>query len=256
MGCHVDLQEGSLYFKSSSLSTIISVSEKPGFHTQLWLLELAKVLKPGGNMFLQEPSFFYRNKDLVLEESRACLERNLLFAGFYAVEEFECLDHLAEIDSTSQDFELLTIKAKKTYDTVEVFSVQKAQMHKAENSMIVVDGTSQQQIEDFDDLIDKDTLFIAEDSKMPELLQDESYPFRERIHERNRLYQCRRQAQMTEEQKNREKEKRRQYMQSRRVQPVSYEMPLSTPVSYQSAKESEQRLCSGQQLQESHIIKI
>ncbi|THG17802.1 hypothetical protein TEA_015415 [Camellia sinensis var. sinensis] len=100
--------EGSLYFKSSSLSTIISVSEKPGFHTQLWLLELAKVLKPGGNMFLQEPSFFYRNKDLVLEESRACLERNLLFAGFYAVEEFECLDHLAEIDSTSQDFELLT----------------------------------------------------------------------------------------------------------------------------------------------------
>ncbi|CAL5332658.1 unnamed protein product [Camellia sinensis] len=137
------LLEGSLYFKSSSLSTIISVSEKPGFHTQLWLLELAKVLKPGGNMFLQEPSFFYRNKDLVLEESRACLERNLLFAGFYAIEEFECLDHLAEIDSTSQDFYLrgwkmfivillaVQIKAKKTYDTVEVSSVQKAQMHKA-----------------------------------------------------------------------------------------------------------------------------
>ncbi|CAL5385740.1 unnamed protein product [Camellia sinensis] len=161
--------EGSLYFKSSSLSTIISVSEKPGFHTQLWLLELAKVLKPGGNVCLQEPSFFYKNKDLVLEESRACLERNLLFAGFYAVEEFECLDHLAEIDSTSQDFELLAkmvIKAKKTYDTVEVSSVQKVQMHKAENSMIVVDGTSQQQIEDFDDLIDEDTLFTAEDSKM------------------------------------------------------------------------------------------
>ncbi|THG07265.1 hypothetical protein TEA_001855 [Camellia sinensis var. sinensis] len=201
--------EGSLYFKSSSLSTIISVSEKPGFHTQLWLLELAKVLKPGGNMFLQEPSFFYRNKDLVLEESRACLERNLLFAGFYAIEEFECLDHLAEIDSTSQDFYLrgfdkpaeiavttlklqqkkiscflrdfnhsqgwkmfivillaVQIKAKKTYDTVEVSSVQKVQMHKAENSMIVVDGTSQQQIEDFDDLIDEDTLFTAEDSKM------------------------------------------------------------------------------------------
>ena len=39
-------------------------------------------------------------------------------------------------------------------------------MHKAENSMIVVDGTSQQQIEDFDDLIDEDTLFTAEDSKM------------------------------------------------------------------------------------------
>ncbi|GMP55101.1 hypothetical protein CsSME_00020024 [Camellia sinensis var. sinensis] len=88
------------------------VSEKPGFHTQLWLSELAKVLKPGGNVFLQEPSFFYRNKDLVLEESRACLERNLLFAGFYAIEEFECLDHLAEIDCTSQDFELRS-KPKK-----------------------------------------------------------------------------------------------------------------------------------------------
>ncbi|CAL5332659.1 hypothetical protein CsSME_00014127 [Camellia sinensis var. sinensis] len=122
--------------------------------------------------------------------------------------------------------------------------------------MIVVDGTSQQQIEDFDDLIDEDTLFTAEDSKMFELPQDESYLVRERIHERNRLYQRRRRARMTEDQKNREKEKRRQYMQSRRVQPISYEMPLSTPVSYQSAKESEQRLHSGQQLQESHIIEI
>ncbi|CAL5391778.1 unnamed protein product [Camellia sinensis] len=249
------LQHFSVALKDFRIITQASLLEKPGFHTQLWLSELAKVLKPGGNVFLQEPSFFYRNKVLVLEESRACLERNLLFAGFYAIEEFECLDHLAEIDCMSQDFELLTgwmmfivillsvqIKAKKTYDTVEVSSIQKAQMHKAENSMIVVDGTSQQQIEDFDDLIDEDTLFIAEDSKMPELLQgwifwtlllgtsyaipmifvNESYPAWERIRERNRLYQRKCRARMTKEQKNREKEKRRQYMQSRRVQPATF----------------------------------
>lgn len=58
--------EGSLYFKSSSLSTVISVSEKPGFHNQLWLLELVKVLKPGGFVFLQEPTLFVRgSKDFV-----------------------------------------------------------------------------------------------------------------------------------------------------------------------------------------------
>ena len=58
--------EGSLYFKSSSLSTVISISEKPGFHNQLWLLELVKVLKPGGFVFLQEPSLFINgNKDFV-----------------------------------------------------------------------------------------------------------------------------------------------------------------------------------------------
>lgn len=59
------LLEGDLYFKTSSLSAIISLSEKPSFHTQLWLLELAKVLKPGGSVFLQEPSFFEQDKEIV-----------------------------------------------------------------------------------------------------------------------------------------------------------------------------------------------
>ncbi|XP_059631236.1 anamorsin homolog 2-like [Cornus florida] len=250
------LLEGNLNFKSSSLSTIISISEKPGFHSQLWLLELAKVLKPGGYVFLQEPSFFHPNQEYVLgeiDESRACLERNLLFAGFYLIEGFECLDHSAEINQTSQDFELIAIKAKRTYDAEEFSTFQKTEARKVDNSIIPIGGSLQPQIEEMDDFIDENSLLTEEDPKRPELPQDESYFIRERIRERNRLYQRRRRARMTEEQKKREKEKRRQYMQSRRVQPVSYEMPLPIPVSC-AAEECEQSLLCGQQLRGSHII--
>ncbi|KAA8528376.1 hypothetical protein F0562_035731 [Nyssa sinensis] len=248
------LLEGNLNFKSSSLSTIISISEMPGFHTQLWLLELAKVLKPGGYVFLQEPSC--PNQEYDLGESRACLERNLLFAGFYSIEAFECLDHSAEISCTSQDFELIAIKAKRTYGAEEFSAFQKTHIYKVKNSAIAVDGTLQPQIEEMDDFIDEDSLFTAEDSKRTELPRDDNYLIRERIRERNRLYQRRRRARMTEEQKNREKERRRLYMQSRRVQPVSYELPLPMPVSYKRAKEGEQSLHCSQQLREPHIIEL
>ncbi|KAK9271216.1 hypothetical protein L1049_026806 [Liquidambar formosana] len=250
------LLEGSLYFKSSSLSSIISISEKPGFHTQLWLLELAKVLKPGGTVYLQEPLFFNGNRDFVIGESRACLERNLLFAGFYSIEGFECLDHSAEISCSSQDFQLIAMKAKRTCGTETYSSIQKTQLHKAENPMIAVVNTLQPQIDETGDFIDEDTLLTVEDSKRPGSPLNNGYLSRERIRERNRLYQRRRRARMTEEQKKREKERRRQYMQSRRIQPISYEMPLPLPVSYEREKECDQSLHCAQQLRESYMIEM
>ncbi|KAF8411340.1 hypothetical protein HHK36_003887 [Tetracentron sinense] len=159
------LLEGSLSFESSSLSTIISISEKPGFHNQLWLLELAKVLKPSGSVFLQEPCLFDENKEIVMRESRASLERNLLFAGFYSVESFECLDHSAEIDCSPQSFELIAIKAKRPLDTDTSFVLQKRPMQKTENPAT---GVVHPQIEVMDDLIDEDTLLIVEDLKKPD----------------------------------------------------------------------------------------
>lgn len=103
------LFEGNEYFKFSALSAIVSISEKPSFHTQSWLSELAKVLKPGGFLFLQQPSFFDENKEIILRESRASLEQNLLFAGFSAFECFECIDHAAEIHTSGRNFEFITV---------------------------------------------------------------------------------------------------------------------------------------------------
>ncbi|XP_058081188.1 anamorsin homolog 2-like [Magnolia sinica] len=249
------LLEGNLYFKSASLSAVVSISEKPSFHTQLWLLELAKVLKPGGSVFLQEPSFFDENKEIVLRESRASIERNLLFAGFSSLEGFECLDHSAEIDTSTQSFELIAIKAKRPWDTGTSTPLQKKTIEKGELSVVASGSNFQPQIDDIDDLIDEDTLLSVEDfKKPPELPLDGSYQLRERIRERNRLYQRRRRARMTEDQRKRERERRRQYMQSRRVQPISYEMPLPLPISYSRPKECEQGPQCGQQLRETRGI--
>lgn len=82
---------------------------------------------------------------------------------------------------------------------------------------------------------------------------DNAYALRERIRERNRLYQRRRRARMTEEQKNREKERRRQYMQNRRIQPVSYEAQLSPSANNRRAEEGDQNQQCAQQLRETMI---
>ncbi|KAF6165547.1 hypothetical protein GIB67_006437, partial [Kingdonia uniflora] len=94
----------------------MSISEKPNFHTQLWLLELAKMLKPGCALFLQEPFFFDADEEIASRESRFSLERNLLLAGFISLEICECIDHTAEVNSAPQSFQLIAIKAKGLWD--------------------------------------------------------------------------------------------------------------------------------------------
>ncbi|KAF8411341.1 hypothetical protein HHK36_003888 [Tetracentron sinense] len=90
----------------------------------------------------------------------------------------------------------------------------------------------------------------------PPSLSAVGFRLRERIRERNRLYQRRRRARMTEEQKKRERERRRQYMQSRRVQPISYEMSLPLPISYERPKECDQSPQCARQLREAQSIEI
>ena len=49
-----DRLEGELNLKSSSLDVVVSISR---LHMQQWLLELARVLRPGGIIVLQNPNF-------------------------------------------------------------------------------------------------------------------------------------------------------------------------------------------------------
>ncbi|KAK1292161.1 hypothetical protein QJS10_CPB17g02472 [Acorus calamus] len=248
---------------------VVYHTKKPGFHSQLWLLALAKALQPGASVFVQEPSVFDDNKTMV-RESRACLERNLLFAGFSSLEGLECLDHSAEISLSTQKFELIAMRAKKSCDqsassplqnkpTTKAenppvahvdSSTQRKALPKGENSSVALSDTSQQQTDRFDGSIVEDISCKADDSKRHELLPDNSHSLRERIRERNRLYQRRRRARMTEEQKRREKERRRQYMQSRRV------LPQPLPISYAAPIESDQSAHCGQQVRETEGVEV
>lgn len=145
----------------------------------------------------------------------------------------------------------MQVKAKRLLDATTSFPVQNSSLQRVENSVISVGNTFQPQMIEIDDLIDEDMLFAIDDLKKTELPLDKSYLLKERIRERNRLYQRRRRARMTEEQRKREKERRRQYMQSRRVQHNSYEMSQPQPIGYEKSEECEQSPQYGQQLWES-----
>ncbi|KAK1316029.1 hypothetical protein QJS10_CPA05g01459 [Acorus calamus] len=214
--------------------------------------------------------YLYRNPPSLMTTKLACLERNLLFAGFSSLEGSECLDHSAEISLSTQKFELIAMRAKKSCDqsassplqnkpTTKAenppvahvdSSTQRKALPKGENSSVGLSDTSQQQTDRFDGSIVEDISCKADDSKRHELPPDNSHSLRERIRERNRLYQRRRRARMTEEQKRREKERRRQYMQSRRV------LPQPMPISYAAPIESDQSAHCGQQVRETEGVEV
>ncbi|XP_020528197.1 anamorsin homolog 2 isoform X2 [Amborella trichopoda] len=206
------LLEGHLYF-NSTLSAVVSITEKPGFHTQLWLLELAKVLKPGGTVYLQEPSFFEGNKEIVKAKRPSW-----------------------DICSSS-------------------FPLQKKTPLKRGSTIVTFPSTFQPQIDEtLEDLIEDEKFCSSEDLKKLQLPVDDNMLLKERIRERNRLYQRRRRARMTEEQRKRERERRRQYMQSRRVQPITFETPQA--IAYERSKDYEQIVHCRQLIREAHGIEV
>lgn len=67
---------GKLGVKTSSVDAVISLVETPGHHTSSWLLEVSRVLKPGGDFLIQEPLL---NRNATLEEQRVF--HNFLFTN-------------------------------------------------------------------------------------------------------------------------------------------------------------------------------
>lgn len=63
---------GKLGVKTSSVDAVISLVETPGHHTSSWLLEVARILKPGGDFLIQEPLL---NRNATLEEQRVLHNR-------------------------------------------------------------------------------------------------------------------------------------------------------------------------------------
>uniref|UniRef100_A0A0D6R058 Anamorsin homolog n=1 Tax=Araucaria cunninghamii TaxID=56994 RepID=A0A0D6R058_ARACU len=148
---------GKLNLNSSSLDGIVSVSENLEFHSQPWLLELARVLKPGGKIFVQ--NIISSNQDA--SQIKVALERSFLLAGFVVSEE---IDGLGPV----------TVKGQKpTWETGRSFSLKKKV---AEKPGIVAKSAEPPSFkldieDDFDDLIDEDSLLTEEDMQKPELPQ-------------------------------------------------------------------------------------
>lgn len=151
-----DRLEGKLNLNSSSLDAVVSVS---GLHTQQWLLELARVLKPGGIIVLQNPDSAHHD----IKETLSSLERNLLLAGFVVSE---------GADGSIEGLGPLAVKGRKpTWETGSSFKLKNTVAEKPAKGALMFDIPSfKVQLEDdVDDLIDEDSLLTEEDLKKPEL---------------------------------------------------------------------------------------
>jgi len=163
-----DRLEGKLNLKSSSLDAVVSVS---GLHTQQWLLELARVLRPGGVIVLQNPnSANHARACNSLEifkaflETLSALKRDLLLAGFVVSE---------GADGSIDGLGPLVVKGRKpVWETGSSFKLKKKVVEKPTN--VVKDDIPDfkvQLVDDLDDLIDEDSLLTEEDLKKPNLPQ-------------------------------------------------------------------------------------
>ncbi|XP_078441950.1 cytokine-induced anti-apoptosis inhibitor 1, Fe-S biogenesi isoform X2 [Wolffia australiana] len=137
-----------LPFEKDSLNLILFVSRSVELPGGEWLIDIIKVLKPGGTIIVQS-SLAATDHD---GKSSSSVERKLLLAGFVEI-------NTVNLRSVRQpeDGPLITMKAKKaSWVTGSSFSLKKRVLPK-----IQMDNDS--------DLIDEDSLLTEEDLKKPDL---------------------------------------------------------------------------------------
>ncbi|GLJ13200.1 hypothetical protein SUGI_0207420 [Cryptomeria japonica] len=151
--------EGKLNLDSSSLDAVISVSENLDFHSQTWLLELTRVMKSNGIIFLKTNV----SSNLDAKQIKITLERNLLLAGFVVDD---------RIDVEVSGLGSLVVKAQKpAWATGSSFTLKKKIAEKPEivPKSNVLPAFKIEIQDDMDDLIDEDSLLTEEDLKKPEM---------------------------------------------------------------------------------------
>ncbi|KAK4486298.1 hypothetical protein RD792_008969 [Penstemon davidsonii] len=131
--------------ESSSVDDVISISKSSEFLSDQLLVNISKVLKPGGSILLRVSS-----QSDSEQMTKSSLERKLLVAGFLDIQ-------------TSESSQSLGIVAKKpSWKIGSSFSIKKT-----------LKVLPKVQIDDDADLIDEDSLLTEEDLKKPQLPPDD-----------------------------------------------------------------------------------
>jgi SAM-dependent methyltransferase len=183
---------GKLEPAAASVDAVVSLMQTPGRHSQVFLSEVARVLKPGGELLVQEP-LLVDGQELKCSsaQTKSGLERNLLLAGFVNSQVVESVDgvEIAKACTTSSvALNLVAVKVKKpSWDSASVFQIKKKVSSQNGNGTAVkltagdvTDNVlpSSNKLADFtndeEELIDEDALLTEEDLKAPELPAAES----------------------------------------------------------------------------------
>ncbi|KAG0581764.1 hypothetical protein M758_3G005100 [Ceratodon purpureus] len=197
-----NIQEAEFKLESatSSVDAVVSLMQTPGRHSQVFLTEVARVLKPGGDLLVQEPLLADGQVlKCSMAQTKSGLERNLMLAGFVNSEVVESVDgvEIAKACTTSSvAMSLVAVKVKKpSWDSGSVFQIKKkvpSQNGNAKTNGAAVKLTVGDVTDDVlpvsksaikldlaigngdEDLIDEDDLLTEEDLKAPELPTAES----------------------------------------------------------------------------------
>ncbi|KAJ7540495.1 hypothetical protein O6H91_10G018200 [Diphasiastrum complanatum] len=193
----------------SSVDVVVSLAETPGYHTTAWISELARILKPGGFLLVQEPM---HTSPLSHEEeqnlgaslqTQATLEKKLLLTGFVGSETCEPLEDFSSIIPSSARFQFppkvqpVMIKTQKlAWETGSSFAIKKKRASLNTNHSEPAVRLSAAEITDIDmssviarvngdawkvssynidndDLVDEDSLLTEEDLIKPVLQYDD-----------------------------------------------------------------------------------
>jgi hypothetical protein len=193
---------GKLEAATSSVDAVVSLMQAPGRHSAAFLTEVARVLKPGGDLLAQEP-LLSDGQELKCSsaQTKAGLERKLMLAGFVNSEVVESVDgvEIAKACTTSSvDLNLVALKVQKpSWDSGSIFQIKKKVSSQNGNARTngttvkltagdVTDGVlpvsksaikldlSSDLKNDDEELIDEEDLLTEEDMKAPELPVAES----------------------------------------------------------------------------------